>query len=180
MACVPAATATLSPASTAPAGTSAPSGTTAPAVTSAGSSPSSAPGVADWPTYHGDAARTGVSTALASFSAVDPAWQTDALDGDVYAAPIVVSGVAVVATERNSVYAFDARTGAQRWRTTLGAPVDGTTLPCGNIKPVTGITGTPVADASTRTVYVVAFEQPYHHELYAIDLASGAVRFHRT
>lgn len=134
----------------------------------------------DWPTYHGDDARTGTRTDVASFSSLETAWQTEALGADVYAEPIVVGGMAIVATERNVVYAFDARTGEQRWRTTLGPPVDGTTLPCGNIRPVTGITGTPVADATAGLVYVVAFEQGYHHELYAIELSSGAVRFHRS
>jgi len=133
----------------------------------------------DWPTYHRDGARLGQGVA-GSFTAVDVAWTSGALDGDVYAEPIVARGLVIVATERNSVYALDARTGATAWRTTFGAPVDGTTLPCGNIKPVTGITGTPVADPATGFVYAVAFEQPAHHELYALDLATGAVRFHRT
>ena len=133
----------------------------------------------DWLTYHHDPARLGVG-ASGSFSSVDVVWQSGALDGDVYAEPIVVRGLAIVATERNSVYAIDARTGATQWRVTLGPPVDAGTLPCGNIRPVTGITGTPVADADAGLVYVVAFEQPAHHELYALDVVTGATRFHRT
>ncbi|HTH71571.1 MAG TPA: PQQ-binding-like beta-propeller repeat protein [Candidatus Saccharimonadales bacterium] len=133
----------------------------------------------DWPAYHRDPARLGQG-ATGSFSSVDVAWTSGALDGDVYAEPLVVRGLAIVATERNSVYALDERTGATVWHTTFGAPVDGNSLPCGNIKPVTGITGTPVADPAAGIVYVVAFEQPAHHELYALDIATGATRFHRT
>ncbi len=139
-----------------------------------------APAAGDWPTYHGDQTRTGAKAEVTSFSAVDAAWQTDALTGDVYAEPIVTGGIAIIATERNVVYGFDARTGQRRWQTTLGAPVDGNMLPCGNIRPVTGITGTPVADHSTGLVYLVAFEQGYHHELYAIESSSGQVRFRRS
>ena len=148
-------------------------------VASASPSPSAST-VADWPTYHRDNARTGVSADVAAFANVDAAWQTDVLTGDIYAEPIIARGVAIIATERNLVYAFDAKSGERRWSTTLGAPVDASTLPCGNIRPVSGITSTPVADVAAGLVYVVAFEQPYHHELYAIDLTTGAVRFHRT
>jgi polyvinyl alcohol dehydrogenase (cytochrome) len=167
------ATPTASPSPTpAPTAPSAPTATPAPTVVRASGS--------DWPTYHRDQARTGASTETASFTAVDPAWQSDVLTGDVYAEPIVVGGYAIVATERNVVYSIDARSGTVRWRTALGTPVTSNTLPCGNIGPVTGITGTPVADPSAGLVYVVAFETPLHHELYAIDLATGEVRFHRT
>ena len=132
----------------------------------------------DWPAYHRDPARLGQGVP-GSFTGVDVAWASGALDGDVYAEPIVVRGLVIVATERNSVYALDERTGATVWRATFGAPVDGNSLPCGNIKPVTGITGTPVADPAAGIVYVVAFEQPAHHELYAVDVVTGATRFHR-
>jgi outer membrane protein assembly factor BamB len=77
------------------------------------------------------------------------------------------------------VYAFDAGTGAQAWRAQLGAPVNGGNLPCGDIDP-SGITGTPVADTSSNTLYVVAFlAAGTHHELFALDLANGNVRWHR-
>ncbi len=134
----------------------------------------------DWPTYHGDAARRGASPDAPSFTDVAVAWQSDALEGDVSAEPVVARGTVVVATERNVVYGFDAANGARQWRTQLGPPVDASTLPCGDIRPVSGITGTPVVDPSSGTVYLVAFEQPAHHELYALDLRSGAVRWHRT
>ncbi|HAF10210.1 MAG TPA: hypothetical protein DCK98_09040 [Chloroflexi bacterium] len=163
------------------------SGCASPATVTASASPSAAASATaspaadtEWPTYHRDNARTGTGAAGPPFTSVDMAWQSGTVDGDVYAAPIIAGGSVIVATERNSVYAFDARSGATQWRATLGPPVDASTLPCGNIRPVTGITGTPVADPAAGLVYVVAFEQPAHHELYALDLASGAVRAHRT
>jgi hypothetical protein len=50
-------------------------------------------------------------------------------------------------------------------------------LPCGDIQPVSGITGTPVADVGSGLVYVVAFERGgghARHVLYALRLASGS------
>src|SRR5439155_25854196 len=121
----------------------------------------------------------GSDPAKASFSQATTAWQSATLDGDVYASPLVVGGRAIVATENNSVYAFDASTGATLWQTRLGAPFNASRLPCGNIKPVSGITGTPVADPQAGVIYVVAFLSTGSHELYALGLADGAVRFHR-
>lgn len=158
-------------------GTSATSGASATATASAAPTVG---GPGDWPTYHGDQARTGLAVGgPSSFTAIDVAWQSDALTGDVYGSPVVANGTVVVATERNVVYGFDVRTGAQRWRATLGTPVTSSTLPCGNIGPTSGITSTPVVDARASLAYVVAFETPYHHELYALDLSTGEVRFHR-
>ena len=97
----------------------------------------------------------------------------------MYAQPLVVGGHVIAATEGNSVYAFDAGNGAQAWRAQLGAPVKGSSLPCGNIDP-SGITGTPVADTSSNTLYVVTFlAAGTHHELFALDLSNGAVKWHR-
>jgi outer membrane protein assembly factor BamB len=98
------------------------------------------------------------------------------LDGAVYASPIVVDGTTVVATERDTVYALDA-SGHQRWRVHLGSPAPQSELPCGNIDPL-GITGTPVYDPVTRLVYLVAeLGGPPRHELVALDLTSGQVRW---
>ena len=64
---------------------------------------------ADWPTYHGDAARSGYATEHAARSPASRGSSTSSpLDGAVYASPIVVGGVTIVATENDSVYAFDA------------------------------------------------------------------------
>ena len=89
----------------------------------------------------------------------------------------MVGDTVIVATTGNSVYAFDAATGKTKWQQLqLGPPVDGTTLPCGNVNPV-GITSTPVADPANNRLYVVGMMQPNQHELVALDLRTGAVLF---
>jgi len=152
----------------------APPSTTTPTTSNAPSPLSS------WTTYHHDAARTGYSDDQAEAGQVHKAWETPALDGDVYTEPLVVGGRRVIAaTEANSVYAFDPVTGAQVWRAQLGTPVNGASLPCGDIDP-SGITGTPVADPTSNTLYTVAFlAAGTHHELFALDASNGAVRWHR-
>ncbi|MBV8559989.1 MAG: PQQ-binding-like beta-propeller repeat protein, partial [Acidimicrobiia bacterium] len=143
---------------------------------SAGAQPS---GSGDWPTYHHDPARTGVAGDQAAIGQVHKLWSSPALDGLVYAQPLVVGGRVITATEANSVYSFDAASGAQAWRAQLGAPVAGASLPCGDVDP-SGITGTPVADVSSNTLYVVAFlAAGTDHELFALDLANGNVRWRR-
>src|ERR1700712_3459914 len=103
------------------------------------------------------------------------------VDGEVYAQPLYVPGLTMsdglvhnvffVATEHDSVYAFDAdsNSGANAhplWHITLldaahGAPSGATTVPYldpggqGDIGPEIGITGTPAIDTSTKTLYVV-------------------------
>jgi outer membrane protein assembly factor BamB len=96
----------------------------------------------------------------------------------VYAEPLVVGGRVIVATETDSVYGLDAATGRQDWQAKLGTPVSGGSLPCGNIDP-SGITGTPVADPKSNTLYVVSYRTGLQHELVALDLATGAVRWKR-
>jgi outer membrane protein assembly factor BamB len=104
-------------------------------------------------------------------------WTSAAIDGDVYGEPLVVGNTVIVATSGNSVYAFDAATGKTKWQQLqLGTPVDGTTLPCGNVNPV-GITSTPVADPANNRLYVVGMMQPNQHQLVALDLNTGAVLF---
>jgi len=114
-----------------------------------------------------------------SFGQATLDWAGEPLDGDVYASPIVAAGLVLVATENNTVYAFDSVNGRRRWARPLGQPIDASTLPCGNIRPVTGITGTPVADLAAKVLYVVAFVQPGQHVLYTLDLARGLVRGQR-
>lgn len=136
-------------------------------------------GSRDWPTYHGDMARTGVLSGSAGrASSAHFHWASDRLDGDVYASPLVVGGQVIVATENNTVYAFETG-GRQKWSKHLGQPVDASTLPCGNIRPVSGITGTPVADTASQILYVVAFVQPAQHVLYTLELSSGDIRGRR-
>lgn len=91
----------------------------------------------------------------------------------------------IVATEHDSVYAFDADTGVLYWQTILlGAeetPSDN--RDCGQVTPEIGITATPVIDRSNGlsgtngTIYVVAMSKSsgpiYHQRLYALSLATG-------
>jgi outer membrane protein assembly factor BamB len=135
----------------------------------------------DWTGYNHDAARTGVSSDQATLGGVQLAWTSAELDGRlIYAQPLVVGDRVLAATEGNSLFALDAATGGVVWSTNLGTPVPRSDLPGGNIDP-SGITGTPLVDISSNTVYVVAFLRTGpHHELFALDLATGTVLWHRT
>ena len=133
---------------------------------------------AAWLTYHGDAARTGVDSSSPARHSVHRAWTSRALDGAVYAEPLVLGDRVFVATENDSIYALGAKTGRVIWRTHVGRPVPRSALPCGDIDP-TGVTGTPAIDEARKTLYAVAFVQPARHELVAIDTSTGHVRFRR-
>jgi PQQ enzyme repeat len=138
-------------------------------------------------TYHGDANRSGLyvaptlTWAKATTVRMDPGFHAT-VDGAVYGQPLYwvppAGGAAriIVATENNSVYALDARTGAQIWQTSLGAAVPLSALPCGNINPM-GVTGTPTIDPATGIVYVEAFVQPPtsgpRHVVFGLSLATG-------
>lgn len=137
---------------------------------------SGATGPADWPAYQGGAL-AGV-VAAGPFRSAREAWRGPRLDGAIYASPIVAGGLVIVATEHDTVYAFDAATGAQRWRRSVGQPMASSSLPCGDVSPESGITSTPVADVAGGRLYVVAFEQPGQHVLVAMDLRSGQVLDH--
>jgi outer membrane protein assembly factor BamB len=100
-----------------------------------------------------------------------------AVDGNVYASPLIVSGHVIVATENNTVYSLDLFTGSVVWKVHLGDPVDARSLPCGDIAPVTGITGTPAADIASGRLYVVAYLSSHHHMLFALSLVDGSVSF---
>jgi outer membrane protein assembly factor BamB len=129
---------------------------------------------ADWPEYHRDGGRAGVGPAVPALGTPAVAW-TAGLDGDVYASPLIVAGHVLAATENNTVYSLDLFSGSVVWKTHLGDPVDAGSLPCGNIGPVTGITGTPAADLATGRLYVVAFLRTHHHMLFALSLVDGSV-----
>ena len=111
------------------------------------------------------------------------------LDGYAYAEPLLVSNLTIngtarsvlfVATENDSVYAFDADNhgaGTPLWQVSLLQSGE-TPLTGAPIKPVEGITSTPVIDASTNTIYVVSTQTstsaPASFRLNALDLATGA------
>ncbi|TME65960.1 MAG: hypothetical protein E6I50_10930 [Chloroflexi bacterium] len=130
--------------------------------------------VGDGTEYHGGPGRAGLGPAEPAVSAPRVAWSA-AVDGDVYASPLVVAGHVIVATENNTVYSLDVFTGSVVWKTHLGDPVDASSLPCGDIGPVTGITATPAADVSSGRLYVVAYLRTHHHMLFALSLVDGSV-----
>jgi len=113
-------------------------------------------------------------------------------DGYVYAEPLLMSNVTIngakhnviyVATENDSVYAFDADnygTGAPLWQVSL-LQAGETPLTGAPIKPVEGITSTPVIDPSTGTLYVVSAQTSTaagsSFRLHALDITTGAEKF---
>jgi outer membrane protein assembly factor BamB len=129
-----------------------------------------------WPTYHHDAARTGAATDAEPVTKLAVAASAK-LDAAIYASPLVLRDaqgpLIIAATENNSLYALRDN-GSVVWQRHIGTPVDGGSLPCGNINP-TGITGTPAYDASSGLIYAVAFLSGRHHELVAVDASTGAV-----
>jgi outer membrane protein assembly factor BamB len=139
---------------------------------------SAAPATPDWPQYHGDPERTGVSTTMPTASGRLTAIKIK-LDGAVYASPIIVHGTVIVATERDVVYGLDLE-GRQRWQVSLGSPTPQSKLPCGNIDPL-GITGTPIYDNAADSVFLVASTgDRVNHLLFALDPATGRQRWHRS
>jgi hypothetical protein len=119
------------------------------------------------------------------------------IDGYAYAQPLYVANLAIpgngihnvvfVATENDSVFAFDADANPcqQLWKATLvesGRQPIATpnfTITSTVIVPFVGITGTPVIDRSASRLYAVTATQDaaaggdYSHKLYALDLATG-------
>lgn len=147
----------------------------APAVSSSASGPAQA---ASWLTYHGNAARTGIGPDQPTIAAPKQLWATQ-LDGAIYGEPLVAGGNVYVVTENDTAYSLSVADGKVAWQQHVGEPVPRSALPCGNIDP-SGFTATPVIDAAKGTLYAAGRMQPTHHELFAFDLTSGAVKFHRT
>jgi uncharacterized protein (TIGR03437 family) len=118
------------------------------------------------------------------------------VDGQIYAQPLYKQNVAVaangthnvifVATQHNSVFAYDADTpGPPLWSQNLGPPVPSSAFdtadePYTDVTPEIGILGAPVIDASSGTLYVVAMTMEngtVYHRLHALDIGSGAEKF---
>src|SRR5208282_3423912 len=131
-----------------------------------------------WTVYHDDPAGDGVAPPVSEVNTTTQVWTSPAVDGQIYGEPLVYAGHVFVATENDTVYALSAATGAVTWSTHLGAPVPAGSLPCGDITPSVGITGTPVVDPSRNEIFVVADEladgKPAH-QLVGLSIASGHV-----
>jgi len=157
------------------------SGLSLPPVTGAPSRPAAQPGHLrlgpDWPTYHHDNSRGGYVGAGPDPQAPAVAWQA-ALDGKVYASPLVVGGRVLAATEGGSLYLLDGETGRVLWRRHLADPIPAASQPCGNIDPL-GVTGTPVYDPATHQAFAVTTQAGPRHVLFAVDAATGRVRSQR-
>ena len=162
-------------------------------------------------TQHNDALRTGQNLNEAVLTPANVKSSTFgklfslSVDGAVYAQPLYIQNVNIsgkgmhnvllIATEHDSVYAFDAddTSGINAdplWRVSFldsghGAAGGATTIPNGmvstaDINPEIGITGTPVIDAGTNTVYVVGKTLEGGkavQRLHALDLGSGSEKF---
>ncbi len=120
----------------------------------------------------------------------------DTVDGKVDAEPLYLGNVAIggqlggqlqnvlyVATEHDSVYAFDADSGAQIWKTSILGTGETTSdnHGCSQITPEIGITSTPVIDRTqgpNGTIFVVGMSKDasgkYHQRLHALDVTTGA------
>ncbi len=102
------------------------------------------------------------------------------ISGNVYAQPLYIEGgpngpMIIAVTESNNVYALNATTGTVIWqRTDLGPPVT-SGLPCGNINPA-GITGTPVVDLASRSLFFDALIDgaTKKHFIYSLNVDTGA------
>ncbi len=99
--------------------------------------------------------------------------------GNVYAQPLYIEGgpsgpMIIAVTESNRVYALNATTGTMIWQRNLGLAVT-SGLPCGNINPV-GITGTPVVDLASRSLFLDALIDgaTKKHFIYSLNVDNGA------
>jgi hypothetical protein len=152
-------------------------------------------------TYHNDNARTGqnlnetiLNTSNVNMNTFGKLFTLPA-DGKVDAQPLYVSNltmstgthnVVFVATEHDSVYAYDADRGALLWRVTVLNPGETPSddRGCSQVTPEIGVTATPVIDRSSGpdgTIYLVAMSKDssgnYHQRLHALDITTGAEEF---
>jgi hypothetical protein len=147
-------------------------------------------------TFHVDANRSGLNANETTLTPSNVSALTfgklfsDLVDGYVYGTPLIMSNITVkgalhnvlyVATEHNTVYAFDADTaGAPLWQTPLLQSGE-TPMTDGPIQPYQGITSTPVIDPTTNTIYVVSTQTSSSagatFRLTALDITTGAQKF---
>jgi outer membrane protein assembly factor BamB len=143
----------------------------------------------NWTTYHGNAEATGVHAAKTDISPSRPAWTSPTLDGQLFGEPLVADGRIVAATENDTVYVLAANTGKILWSTHLATAVPSSDLPCGDISPEVGITGTPVIDLARNEIFVVAdtlINGPAasngveaSHRLFGLNLITGKVELNQ-
>jgi len=156
----------------------------------------------DVTTYHNDNARTGqnlgetiLTPSNVNTSTFGKLWVL-AADGKVDAEPLYLSAVTLpdttvhnivyVASEHDTVYAYDADTGALLWHVSMLKSGETTSddRGCSQVTPEIGITATPAIDRSIGphgTLYVVAMSKDssgnYHQRLHALDITTGAEEF---
>ena len=152
----------------------------------------------DVTTYHYDVARDGLNakeTILTQNNVNSTQFGKigfDTVDGKVDASPLYLANVIIggqfhnvlyVASEHDSVYAFDADSGAPLWKTSVLGAGETTSddLGCSQITPEIGITSTPVIDRKlgpNGTIFVVGMSKDankkYHQRLHALDVTTGA------
>lgn len=142
-------------------------------------------------TYHNDDSRDGAFTEETTLipSAVNSSQfgklRSYAVDGQIYAQPLYVPQLSIngtnrnvvfVATENDTVYAFDAdQQSSPIWQASLGVPSPRNDVE--GISPMLGITSTPVIDITTGTLYVLATTNSGPFYLHALDITSGAEKF---
>jgi len=152
----------------------------------------------DVTTYHDDIGRTGLNaneTILTQANVTSSQFGLLRIlpaDGKVDGEPLYLSNLTVggqqhnvlfVVTENDSVYAFDADSGAQLWKTSVLGANESTSDDhgCSQITPEIGITSTPVIDRNAGahgTIFVVGMSLDqngaYHQRLHALDVTTGA------
>jgi hypothetical protein len=152
-------------------------------------------------TYHNDIGRTGQNlseTVLATNNVNSSTfgklgfYSTDGLvDAEpLYASTVAVPGngshnILIVASEHDTVYAFDADTGSTLWSTSMLKAGETTSdnRSCGQVSPEIGVTSTPVIDRTrgpNGAVYVIAMSKNggnYYQRIHALDLALGTELF---
>src|SRR5581483_11932271 len=148
-------------------------------------------------TYHNDNLRDGLNSKERTLtpsnvnSASFGKLFTIPVDGLVDAQPLYLSAITVsgakhnlliVATEHDSVYAFDADTGATLWhvRTLKSGEMTSDNRACSQVTPEIGITSTPVIYRPANShpvIYAVAMSRDssgaYHQRLHALDATNG-------
>ena len=103
-----------------------------------------------------------------------------AVQGQVYAQPLVADGILLVVTEDDWIYGLDPATGAVKWSRNVGTPFLASEIAgCTDLVPNIGITGTPVIDPDTGIAYFYAktysaLPKEAIWQLHAVSMATGA------